>query len=238
MVRRENQAEGVSGRLAHDGLDTVAIAAHELKTPLAIMRQLSLELAYADDATETARIARQIQLTAERSLRLTRDITRSSRLQPALFPLEPLNVRRVLTEVAEELAPLYQAHGRTLVVKLPRRSPMIISHPDLLKRILLNFCDNALHYADKDEKVIVEGAVILRGDKVRLGVIDGGPSTVRRVGRSRKQTDYGRPAGSSLGLIIADTFAEAIQATTGVMKRRNGAQYYIDVPTSRQLSLI
>lgn len=238
MVRREEQAKGVSGRFVHDAPDVLAIAAHELKTPLAVMRQLSLELARTSAAADVERIAQQIQLTAERSLRLTRDITQSSHLQPALFPLEPLNVRRVLTEVTRELAPLYAAHDRMLVLRLPRRVPTIISHPELLKKILSNFCDNALHYADKNDKVIIEGMVYSRGDTVRLGVIDGGPTLSQRIERSRKRTDYGRPAGSNLGLAIADAFAETIQATTGMTKRRHGSHYYIDVPISKQLSLI
>jgi len=236
MLRREEQAGRVSGRLVTDVPDSLTIAAHELKTPLATMRQLSLELAHSVDEIEIERIARQIQLTAERSLRLTSDLTYSSRMQPALFPLEPLSARRILTDVVNELAPLYAAYDRQLVLRLPKRMPNIISHPDLLKRILLNFCDNALHYADTDNKVVVEGGVLVKGDTVRLGVIDGGPMTVRRVRRPR--IDYGRPAGSGLGLAIADTFAEVIQASTGVTKKQNGAHYYIDVPISKQLSLI
>jgi len=236
MARREEQAKGVSGRLIHDAPDALAIAAHELKTPLTIMRQLSLELAHSATAADVERIAQQIQFTAERSLRLTRDLTQSSHLQPALFPLEPLNVRRVLTEVSDELAPLYAAHDRKLVLRLPRRTPTIISHPVLLKRILLNFCDNALHYADKDNRVVIEGVVNSRSDTVRLGVIDGGPALTQRIARTR--VDYGRPAGSNLGLVIADAFAETIQATTGMAKRSHGSHYYIDVPISKQLSLI
>ncbi len=235
---REEHAEGVSGQPVYDGPDSIVIAAHELKTPLAVMRQLSLELAHSGDAADVERLAHQIQLTAERSLRLTRDITQTSQLQPALFPLEPLNVRRVLTDVADELAPLYEAHDRKLIVRMPRRMPNIISHPELLRRILLNFCDNALHYADKDNRVIIEGVVIARDDKVRLGVIDGGPVLTKRVARPRSHIDYGRPAGSGLGLAIADTFAEVIQATTGATRKGNGAHYFIDVPISKQLSLI
>lgn len=236
---RRGQAKGDSGLSVGGGLDSTVVAAHELKTPLATMRQLSLELERYTETADIRRIAQQIQLTAERSLRLTQDLTQASHLQAELFPLEPLNSRRVLTSVAEELLPLYGAHERRLEVQMPRTLPIVVSHFDLLRRILLNYADNALHYADDDGVVILEGKVLRRQEQVRFGVTDGGPHVqTARMQRSRVHSGYGRPASSGLGLMIADSFADAIGATTGVARKRSGMFYYIDVPISKQLSLV
>lgn len=239
MVRRRGQARGDSGLSVGGALDSMVVAAHELKTPLATMRQLSLELDRYSETADIRRIAQQIQLTAERSLRLTQDLTQASHLQGELFPLEPLSSRRVLASVAEELLPLYGAHERRLEIRMPRTLPIIVSHFDLLRRILVNYADNALHYANEEGVVILEGRMLRRQDHVRFGVTDGGPRLQnKRSQRSRLQSDYGRPAASGLGLMIADSFAEAIGATTGIAQKRNGVSYYIDVPISKQLSLV
>ena len=73
-----NEAEG-----------SLVAAAHELKTPLVLMRQLSIQLAQTDDPRKNTEIIERIRLTAERSLRLTDSLTKSARLADALFELEP-----------------------------------------------------------------------------------------------------------------------------------------------------
>lgn len=73
------------------------VAAHEMKTPLSIIRQLSLTL--NDDGTEISddersRILRQIDITSERALRLVQDLTKISKLEDAMFELEPINSKK------------------------------------------------------------------------------------------------------------------------------------------------
>lgn len=59
-------------------------AAHELKAPLALVRQLSLGIESGEyTGDELREVARQITLTSERALRLSADLTRSYRLEGA-----------------------------------------------------------------------------------------------------------------------------------------------------------
>ena len=126
-------------------------AAHELKAPLALVRQLSLALETGDYTdTERAVLQRRITLTTERALRLTTDLTRAERLDDGLFKVEPLNPIILCEEVADELSPLYTAHNRTIGVKSRRRQLLGLANRELLRRILLNFTDNALHYSLRD----------------------------------------------------------------------------------------
>lgn len=224
---------GARGLDAVGGVHSLVMAAHELKSPLATIRQLTLELGQTTELKRREQLSEQIKLTAERSLRLTEDLTRSTRLQSELFTLEPIHPRRVMNDIISEMQPLYRAHHRRLELRLPASIPLVVSHYDLLRRVLINFVDNALHYSDDASAVRVTGQTLHRGEIVRFNVRDSGP----RVARTRKQT-YNRPASSGLGLIIADSFADAIGAGVGAIHHRDGMSYYIDVPTSRQLSLI
>ena len=113
------KSEGVGRRIGSglpaingdSSLDTLVIAAHELKSPLAVMRQLALELQMGHLDTKTARtVARQIQLLSERSLRHSSDLTKYKQLQTTLFATSPVHAREVWRDVARDFAAVC-SHG-------------------------------------------------------------------------------------------------------------------------------
>lgn len=221
-------------------------AAHELKSPLALMRQLSIGLEQGNySAHEAGQIARQIVLTSERALRLTTDLTRTARLEDSLFTLEPLNPVSLCEEVVEELTPLYRAKGRSIRLSPHHRPLLALANRDLLRRVLLNFADNALHYSDQDVPVVLTARLLDGGNQIRLGVRDHGPAVsiqvwkklTTTIGQSA-QPMHARPESSGLGIYIANQFAEAMQARVGALRHRDGATFYIDVSASTQLRLL
>lgn len=237
----------------HSGTDGPAVdvpmlvtAAHELKSPLALVRQLSLSLE-AGDCTpeEIATLARQITLTTERALRLTTSLTKTARLDDSLFDLEPLNPMSVCDEVVRELTPLYRAKGRTIEVA-PRTKPLLgLANRELLRRILVNFVDNALHYSGSDDPVIITASSRDSGQKIRVGVRDHGPAIPPKVWNKLGETIgtdaqslHARPESSGLGIYISRQFAEAMQADVGALRHRDGATFYVDIGVSTQLRLL
>ncbi len=238
---RDNMASG--GVLA-DGLPSLIAAAHELKSPLSLVRQLSLLLETEDlSVDERQRMLRQITLTSERALRLTNDLTRSVRLQDALFTLEPINPKQLCEEVVHELTPLFTAHGRRITLA-PRTHPLLlVANRDLLRRIIVNFSDNALYYAEGDGPVQLQINAFHEGQMIRLGVRDYGPALSSDMWRSLQtklstapQPIHARPQSSGLGLYIASQFAEAMNGSLGVTRHADGATFYIDLHASQQLS--
>jgi signal transduction histidine kinase len=225
----------------------VVTAAHELKAPLALVRQLSLALETGTyDAHETERMLRQITLTSERALRLTTDLSRPSRLEDSLFELEPLNPQQICEDVAHELAPLYRARGREIRVASHRHRPILaVGNRDLLRRILLNFGDNALHYAASDAPVELRAGSFEKGNKIRLGVRDYGPAVPADMWQrlqmhlgTTAQPLHARPGSSGLGLFVAGQFAGAMHGQIGATRHRDGATFYVDLTASTQLSLL
>lgn len=227
-------------------LSFAVTAAHELKSPLALIRQLSLALE-ADSLTESERqrILRQITLTSERALRLTTDLSRATRLDDSLFELEPLNPQQICEEVVHELTPLYTARGRTIRVTSRYRPILAVANRDLLRRIILNFADNALHYAGDETAVELHAATKDHGTKIRLGVRDFGPGIPVNMWQAieaslgtGRQALHGRPQSSGLGLYVAGQFAQVMQGSVGATRHRNGATFYVDVHASAQLRLL
>lgn len=240
MSQGEDQRE--TGGAKQFALPSLLAASHELKTPLAVIRQLALTIQDGSASPEEIiTMAERIGLTSERALRLTNDLTRGSRLQDSLFELEPLDVAPLCLDVMRELLPLYAAKGHTLHVRARRHGlPLVVGHRDLLRRILVNFADNALHHAEPDTPVELFTAYRRSSDTVRLGVRDYGPDVSANLLRSldRPVAVAYRPGSSGLGLYLAKQFADAMQARIGVTKHRDGASFYVEMTRSSQLRLL
>lgn len=229
-----------------DGLPSIMAAAHELKSPLALIRQLSLMLEDGSSSLdEQKRMLRQISLTSERALRLTSDLTRSVRLSDAMFTLEPINPQQLCEDIVHELKPLFSAHDRDFRLIPRKRQLLLVANRDLLRRIIMNFSENALHYSESNNPIEIQICLLNAGRTVRLGVRDYGPALAAdtldvlgaRLARA-PSTIYARPQSSGLGVYIAGQFADAMNGKVGVTRHHDGSTFYVDLQASQQLSLL
>lgn len=236
---KEKVREGKPDVTSFD-MPSIVAAAHELKSPLALMRQLALTIDDGElDAENLRRTAQRLELTTDRALRLVDDLTQAQRLQDGLFELEPINPVALCDEVVGELSPLYRAHERSLRVRRRRNPPLVVANRSLLRRVVASFADNALHYSFDSRPVIIETHSV--GDKVRISVRDRGPGVSESLRRSMRATPSlqqpsRRPASSGLGLYVARQFAEAMHGNVGVVRHRDGASFYVELHSSTQMS--
>lgn len=239
--------EGLSGDKIGGEITSIIAAAHELKAPLSLMRQLSLLLGENSNISERERIelTRQIRLSSEKALRLTSDLTKSARLEDAMFSLEPINPVELCKDIAAELKPLMDAHGRFICVSSRKKHPLLlIANRDLLRRIVTNFTDNALHYGNPDSSIEIAISTLNHGRTVRLSVRDFGPALKSELRRGIKQNEVainrmsGRPESSGLGLYLAGKFADAMNGRIGAISHRDGATFYVELHASKQLSFL
>lgn len=233
MTRRD--ASLTNGSLLGGESFGVVGAAHELKAPTALIRQLALELRNSCENETDRLLVDQIVLTAERSLRLTSNLTKTARLDDALFELEPVNALQLCEEVAHEMTPLYAAHGRQIEVRTRRSTPLVIANRELLRRVLLSFADNALHYGGSTSPVRL--GVERRASVAQIGVRDQGP-LVTQKDTARSGVITGRPDSSGIGLMIAERFAEVMRSSIGTTRHQDGMTFYVTMPVSEQLSLL
>lgn len=229
-----------------DGLPSLVAAAHELKSPLALVRQLALSLEDGNASiADQKKMLHQICLTSERALRLTSDLTRSVRLEDGLFELEPINPQQICEDIVHELTPLFAAHNRKVKLVARKHPLLLVANRDLLRRIITNFSDNALHYCEGSEVVQIKIGELRFGKIVRLSVRDFGPAipidvihSLRGKLISSNTMVHARPQSSGLGLFIATQFAEAMNGKIGVIRHNDGATFYVDLQASKQLSLL
>ena len=226
------------------GLPSVLVAAHELKTPLSLIRQLTLML--GDDLTSEAdkkQIQQRIVQTSEQALQLTVDLANSANLTPSLFPLEPVNPLALCQQMAAETRFNAVLYGRKISwPRSGRNSRLILANRTLLGRILANFLNNALKYTEDDSEIKVSVKAV--GGAVRLSVRDFGTMMSLKEYRrlldemDARKTVRKRPESSGLWIYVASQFARAMNGQIGLIRHRDGLTFYVEMPISRQLSLL
>ncbi len=221
-------------------VDGILVAAHELKGPLATLRQLALSFDGMD--TEGERIREEMVNVSERAIRQVNDLTKMRRLEDGLFEMEPVAVRTVCDEVTRELSYLFRENGQKLKVRYKCRNGLVVANRDLLFSVVYNFLLNATHYAEEGSEA--EMVVSEVKDRVRVDIRDYGPVLSKdiwkemRRGWIEKPTSIAmRPGSSGLGLFIASKFSRYMNAKVGAIRHRDGTSFYVELLKSKQASL-
>lgn len=218
------------------------MAAHELKAPLCLMRQLALSLEEDAPASEFNYLKNQLVGVSERAMRQVNDLAKVARLQDGLFAMEPVSVRGVCDEVAQELSALFRFNQRELSVKYNNKSRLVIANRELLYSVIYNFCLNAMHYSGQE--TLSELSVHEQKDQIMVKIRDFGPTLPMDVWRElrrgwiKKPTSIAmRPGSSGLGLYIASKFSKYMHAEVGATRHRDGTSFFVSLPISKQASL-
>ncbi len=221
-------------------VEGILVAAHELKAPLAVLRQLALS--FDDMSHDNERIRDEMVSVSERAIKQVNDLTKIKRLEDGLFEMEPVAIRPVCDEVANELMYLFRFNKRELFVKYSNRANLVVANRELLKSVVYNFLLNAMHYSGEETRA--ELLVQDYRDKVRVEIRDYGPALPIDVWREmkrgwiKKPTSISmRPGSSGLGLFIASRFSRYMRADVGAVRHRDGTSFYVELLKSKQASL-
>lgn len=220
-------------------VDGILVAAHELKAPLAVLRQLALSFDDMDAPNE--HIRSEMISVSERAIKQVNDLAKIRRLSDGLFEMEPVAVRAVCDDVTRELAYLFRFNHRDLAVRYSNKSKLVTANRDLLHSVIYNFLLNAMHYSGDETRA--ELVVKDEKGKVKVMVRDYGPALPGDVWRELKRgwinkpTSIAmRPGSSGLGLYIASKFSKYMKAEIGAMRHKDGTSFYVELPISRQAS--
>lgn len=200
----------------------VADAAHELRSPLAILRT-RLELDEPRDEEALTDVDRIQSLTA--------DLLLLARLDAG----EPLRADEVdLGQVAAEEAARTRPRPDVKVGLEIAGDVLVSGSSDQLRRLVANLVDNAVRHAESSVTVTVASA---KGDAALLEVADDGPGIPEkdhdRVFDRFTRLDQARArdhGGSGLGLAIARDIATAHGGTLRLLPNTQGAHLRATLP--------
>lgn len=265
-VARSIDVRSVSTRLpvrgANDELDQVVVAfndtlarlenaiaemrqfstalAHELRTPLAILRgniELGLQRSLGD---RTARQTLAIQLEEiDRLKRLIDQILTLARAESGQIALTiaPVDLGNLASSLVDQLQPLADARGVDLTCE-PSAGVVVEGDPGWLQRVLLNLLDNALKFTDRGRHVVV--GVSREGAAAHITVRDTGigmsAEDAQRAFELFFRADPARSSsvdGAGLGLRLAQWIVHSHHGTIAVESRLGtGSIFTVTLPAS------
>ena len=187
----------------------ISVAAHELKTPVTIMKGYAQALLRTteDIPLPRCKMLDAINRGADRIDRIIVDLLDVSRLQLGHLELakEGIDLPALVEDVRHRLASTTTEHHIRMVKAVPA---VVQGDRDRLEQVLLNLIDNAIRYSPGGGEVDLEVAV--RGDEAVVSVRDHGVGIPRakqarifeRLYRAHTGTpyDYG---GMGVGLYIS-----------------------------------
>lgn len=229
-------------RLNAEKNEFMAIAAHDLRAPLASVGGAAEQL--APRASDPA-LARGLALIADqtrRMLALVNDYLGAHAAESGQLPvrLAPLELGQIARDATQRHAATAAAKRQRLELGGADAGVRIAADATLLAQVVDNFVTNALKFSPAGATIRLEIQTADGHPRARLAVIDQGPGIAadeqaklfRKFGRASTRPTGGE-SSHGLGLAVAKRLAEAMDGRVGCdSETGRGATFWVELPRS------
>ncbi len=224
-------------------MDFSSQVAHELRTPLAIMRgESELALRKERDQEEYERVLKVNLEEIQRMMKTIDDLLLLTKLdyRPEIFKFQEIDFILFFKEMAEQCKLLAAQKGIAIELKLPTESLKIKADELHLRRLFFNILDNAIKFTDKGGQIKL--CVDQQDKEIHISISDTGlgippgdlPKIFERFYHGSCPSHFDK-IGSGLGLSIAQSIANIHQGDIKVESQVNvGTTFKINLPLSSQ----
>lgn len=208
-----------------------ADAAHELRTPLSILRARV-------ETLDDPRVAEALHSDIEAMGRVVGQLLDIAELEAfAIDPSERADLQAACAEIAEFVAPLALGQGREIALSGASAPVWVKGNAEMIKRAIRNLAENAIRHAPKAtlvEFVVEENGTVKVQDR-GPGISDEERDLIFQRFWRRNRNQQG---SSGLGLSIVQRIAELHGATVDVQNRiAGGAQFSLAFQPADQPAL-
>lgn len=222
--------------------DFLAMLAHELRNPLAPVRNALQIMKTPSLSEESVRQARElIERQVARLVRLVDDLLDVSRTIRGKIDLrkEPINIASAFEQAVETAQPLIEAQGQELTISLPARPLLVNADMLRLSQSICNLLANAAKYTDKAGRIWLSAE--REGDDVLIRVRDSGvgiePELLPRIfdlfvqaDRSLARSQGGLGIGLTLVKHIVELHGGSVTASSA--GKGHGSEFDIRLPAA------
>ena len=219
LVRELQDKDEIMRKKDEDRMTFAADVAHELRTPLAVLRA---HLDSLDDADTNYQLIQDV----DRITRIVEQVLAKSQIEAIqLGPNDTADLAEVSSSMAAYLAPLVIREGRLIEVVGAESPIMINGNAFALEQALRNLVENAIKYSARGSTITIE---VSKTPSIR--VIDRGrgvPFEEREMIFERFHRADRRSGGSGLGLSIVRRVAEAHGGKISVEDAPGGGSVFV-----------
>lgn len=224
-------------------VDFVALAAHELRTPVTVIKGyleiLDNEIG-SDLDPEYREFIRKLEVSASQLAGSINNILHVSHIEHGELnlQLEVSDWREIIDDVVEELNKKAATQGKSVVTDIQDDLPQVSVDRVSITEVLNNLIDNAIKYSDRGQEVKVRVTADRKAGILSTEVIDQGvgmPSNTidklfTKFYRSHRTRTSHR--GTGLGLYMSKEIVEAHGGRVHVeSKEGEGSTFGFDLPT-------
>lgn len=186
----------------------LADAAHELRTPLSIIRLHAQNALQYADVEHKNRSLEKVIVGVDRNARVVQQLLLMARLDASEAlsgGLEPVDLERVAAQLVHELRPMTETRNLMLSVSAPTGLPQVSGQAELLAVLLRNLLENAVNHTPPGGEIRLE--LMSEPAGVTVTVSDTGPGVpedkLDLISRRFVRASPRDIQGTGLGLEIA-----------------------------------
>jgi two-component system sensor histidine kinase MtrB len=235
LFEQEHQTRVALERANELMANFVALAAHELRTPVTTIHGFVQTLNHLGDRLDGAQqdeLRLGLEQQTARMASLVEQLLDLSRLDAEAVEVRPQRVD--LRARLEEVVGLAAGARRTeVIVEVPADLDAVVD-PAILDHIVVNLVTNAFRYG----KAPIRVSALRREEHVHVLVEDSGPGVAFEIEGTlferftRAGVSRDRVAGTGLGLAIAHAYARAHRGDLRYERRQpTGARFVIELPS-------
>jgi signal transduction histidine kinase len=222
LIQAVNQAFDRLERGFKAQRDLTADVAHELRTPLAVLR---MRVDALPDAAARARLQADIDVMSRTVSQL---LTIAELENVVIDPADRADLRQACLEAVEHLAPLAVGEGKEIELTGAPGPVWVHGQPDFLFQAVRNLAENAIA-----NTAVGGGVTVEAGADGRVRVLDRGPGVpaelrevlFQRFWRKRRDASAAG-AGAGLGLSIVARIAQSHGGAVSVADRPGGGAIF------------
>lgn len=239
--RRQSEALAMSAKMLND---FIAVLAHELRNPLAPIRNaVELLKTVEGEAVLAERMRQVIDRQSAQLVRIVDDLIDINKVTRGAITMKeaPCDIVDIVERAREAVLPAIESAGQAMTIDLPPTPLRVLGDEARLVQALTNVLSNASRYTQPEGQIFVAASRVNLGERpaVRISVRDTGrgidpaflPSVFGMFVQG-KDRDHRPAAGLGVGLALAKSLVElqhgSIEAYSDGLGK--GAEFVIVLP--------